>query len=54
MAQQELIYGLHAMTAVIDREPERWIELFVLKGREDERLAYMVNESRRHDIGICL
>jgi 23S rRNA (guanosine2251-2'-O)-methyltransferase len=52
MAQQELIYGLHAMTAVIDREPERLIELFVLKGREDERLAYIINEARRHDIGI--
>jgi 23S rRNA (guanosine2251-2'-O)-methyltransferase len=52
VAQQELIYGLHAMTAVIDREPERLIELFVLKGREDERLAYIVNEARRHDIGI--
>jgi 23S rRNA (guanosine2251-2'-O)-methyltransferase len=52
MAQQELIYGLHAMTAVIDREPERLIELFVLMGREDERLAYIINEARRHDIGI--
>ncbi|MFT7261714.1 MAG: 23S rRNA (guanosine2251-2'-O)-methyltransferase [Glaciecola sp.] len=52
MAQQELIYGLHAMTAVIDREPERLIELFVLKGREDERLAYIINEAKRHDIGI--
>jgi 23S rRNA (guanosine2251-2'-O)-methyltransferase len=52
MAQQELIYGLHAMTAIIDREPERLIELFVLKGREDERLAYIIDEAKRHDIGI--
>lgn len=52
MAQQELIYGLHAMTAVIDREPERVIELFVLKGRDDERLSHIINEARRHGIGI--
>ncbi len=52
MAQQELIYGLHAMTAVIDLEPERIIELFVLKGRDDERLTHILDEARRHGIGI--
>ncbi len=52
MAQQELIYGLHAMTAVMDREPDRVIELFVLKGRDDERLTYILDEAKRHGIGI--
>ena len=52
MAQQELIYGLHAMTAVIDREPERVIEMFVLKGRDDDRLTYIVNQARRHGVSI--
>ncbi|MDT0582564.1 MULTISPECIES: 23S rRNA (guanosine(2251)-2'-O)-methyltransferase RlmB [Alteromonadaceae] len=52
MAQQELIYGLHAMTAVIDREPERIIEMFVLKGRDDERLTHIINQGRRHGISI--
>ena len=52
MAQQELIYGLHAMTAVIDREPERVIEMFVLKGRDDDRLTHIVNQARRHGISI--
>lgn len=52
MAQHELIYGLHAMTSVIEREPERLIELFVLKGREDERLLYIINEARRFNISV--
>lgn len=52
MAQQELIYGLHAMTAVMDHEPERIIELFVLKGRDDERLSYILDEAKRHSIGV--
>jgi 23S rRNA (guanosine2251-2'-O)-methyltransferase len=52
MAQHELIYGLHTMTSVIEREPERLIELFVLKGREDERLLYIINEARRYDISV--
>ncbi|MBF7074026.1 23S rRNA (guanosine(2251)-2'-O)-methyltransferase RlmB [Glaciecola sp. MH2013] len=52
MAQQEHIYGLHAMTAIIDREPERVIELFVLKGRDDERLTHIINQARKHGISI--
>ena len=52
MAQLELIYGLHTMTAVIEHEPERLIELFVLKGREEERLLYIINEARRLDISV--
>lgn len=52
MAQNELVYGLHAMTAIIDREPERLIELFVLKGREDERLTHIINQARQIGISI--
>ncbi|WP_438864361.1 23S rRNA (guanosine(2251)-2'-O)-methyltransferase RlmB [Neptunicella sp.] len=52
MAQQEWLYGLHALQAVIEREPERLIELFVLKGRDDERLTKIVNQARRFGIAV--
>lgn len=52
MAQQEWLYGLHSLDAVIEREPERIIELFVLKGRADDRLNNIINQARRFGISI--
>jgi len=52
MAQQEWLYGLHALEAVFQREPERIIELFVLKGRDDERLLKVVNQARRFGVSV--
>ncbi|MDN3608876.1 23S rRNA (guanosine(2251)-2'-O)-methyltransferase RlmB [Vibrio ostreicida] len=40
----EYIYGIHAVKAVLDKEPERLIEAFVLKGRQDDRLMPILNE----------
>jgi 23S rRNA (guanosine2251-2'-O)-methyltransferase len=44
----EFIYGIHAVKAVLAREPERFIEAFVLKGRQDDRLMPILNE-----LGAC-
>lgn len=44
----EYIYGIHAVKAVLAREPERFIEAFVLKGRQDDRLMPILN-----DLGQC-
>ena len=52
MAQQEWLYGLHAMQAVIANEPERLIEIWVLKGRDDERLINIVNQARRFGVSV--
>lgn len=52
MAQQEWLYGIHALESVISREPERLIELFVLKGRDDERLLNIINQARRFGIAV--
>lgn len=52
MAQQEWLYGLHALQAVIDNEPERLIEVLVLKGRDDERLINIVNQARRFGVSV--
>ncbi|RDV26599.1 23S rRNA (guanosine(2251)-2'-O)-methyltransferase RlmB [Alteromonas aestuariivivens] len=52
MAQQEWLYGLHAMQAVLEKEPERVIEIFVLKGRDDERLTNIINQARRFGVSV--
>ena len=52
MAQHEWLYGIHALEAVIQREPERLIEMFVLKGRQDDRLLNIVNQARRFGIAV--
>lgn len=52
MAQHEWLYGIHALESVITREPERLIELFVLKGREDDRLINIINQARQFDIAV--
>lgn len=52
MAQQEWLYGIHALEAVVNREPERLIELYVLKGRDDERLTNIINQARRFGASV--
>lgn len=52
MAQHEWVYGLHALESILQREPERLIELFVLKGRDDERLGNIINQARRFGVAV--
>jgi len=52
MAQQEWLYGIHALVSVVQREPERLIELFVLKGRGDDRLLNIINQARGFGIAV--
>ena len=52
MAQQEWLYGLHAMQSVLENEPERVLEVLVLKGRDDDRLKNIINQARRFGISV--
>lgn len=47
-----MIYGIHAVKAVVESDPSRFIEVFVLKGRQDDRLLSVVNELSR--LGILM
>lgn len=51
---EELVFGIHAINALINAAPERFIEIFLLKGREDERLLPIINLSRKYGIGSQL
>ena len=39
----EMIYGIHAVQALLERAPERFQDVFVLKGREDKRLVPLIH-----------
>ena len=38
----EMIYGIHAVQALLERAPERFQEVYILKGREDKRLLPLI------------
>ncbi|WP_298442075.1 23S rRNA (guanosine(2251)-2'-O)-methyltransferase RlmB [uncultured Ferrimonas sp.] len=40
--KHEMVFGLHAVEALLQRQPERVKELWLLKGREDERLQSII------------
>lgn len=50
--QDELVLGIHAINALIKRSPERFIEMWLLKGREDERLLSIINLARKYKIPV--
>lgn len=52
MAQQEWLYGVHAISAVLDKEPERVLDIMVAKGRDDERMNQLVKHARRQGIAV--
>lgn len=40
----QIIFGIHAVKAVLASDPSRFIEVFVMKGRQDDRLMPVLNE----------
>lgn len=52
MAKNIVIYGLHSVQAYMDRHPEGILEVFLLKGRDDERLNKLVKGLR--PLGLTL
>lgn len=50
----EQLYGIHAVQSLLERTPERIIDVFALKGREDKRLQPLLNELQRLGIQVQL
>ena len=48
----EFIYGIHAVKAVLERDPLRFKEAYVLKGRQDDRLLPLINELQAIGVSI--
>ena len=52
MAKNIVICGLHSVQAYLDRHPEGILEVFLLKGRDDERMNKLVTGLR--PLGVTL
>ncbi|PWC13862.1 23S rRNA (guanosine(2251)-2'-O)-methyltransferase RlmB [Brenneria corticis] len=50
----EIIYGIHAVKALLERDPQRFQEVFILKGRDDRRLQPVIAELEAQGIVIQL
>ncbi len=40
----EIIYGIHTVRALLARNPQRFLEVFIRKGRDDQRLRQLIVE----------
>jgi 23S rRNA (guanosine2251-2'-O)-methyltransferase len=49
---EELVFGIHAINALISSAPERFIEVWLLKGREDDRIMPIINLARKYGISV--
>ena len=47
---EELVFGIHAVNALLENSPERFIEMWMLKGRDDERFLPITNLARKYGI----
>lgn len=50
--QDEIIFGIHAVTHLLQRSPERVREVFVLQNRDDEKLHKIVTLARQNSINV--
>ncbi|WP_396588483.1 23S rRNA (guanosine(2251)-2'-O)-methyltransferase RlmB [Bermanella sp. R86510] len=48
----EIIFGIHAVTNVLKRSPERVRDVFVQKGRDDERLQSIIALAHANSINV--
>lgn len=52
MSKNETIYGMHAINAILETQPERVLEIFALKGRDDERLNALLNKAKEWGVSV--
>ena len=50
----EIVFGLHAVQALLDSDPQRFQEVFILNGRDDRRLQPLVKALEAQGIVIQL
>ncbi len=48
----EKIFGIHAVQALLERQPQRFQQVFVLKGREDRRLQPLIHALEAQGITV--
>ncbi|BDM65819.1 23S rRNA (guanosine-2'-O-)-methyltransferase RlmB [Shewanella sp. NFH-SH190041] len=52
MKKQDMIFGIHAVESVLKNSPERVLELFLMQGRLDERVAPLIKLAAEYGISM--
>jgi 23S rRNA (guanosine2251-2'-O)-methyltransferase len=48
----EIVFGIHAVKALLDSSPQRFQEVFILKGRDDKRLQPLIKDLEAQGIVV--
>ena len=48
----DLVFGLHAVEALLKRAPQDVLEIFALKDRDDKRMQPLLQQARQHGISL--
>jgi 23S rRNA (guanosine2251-2'-O)-methyltransferase len=48
----EIIFGIHSVAALVSSDPERFIDVCALKGKQDKRLSELINELWQHGVSV--
>lgn len=48
----EAVYGLHAVTTLLERSPDQVVELWVMKGRVDQRMQRVLTLAQQQQLDI--
>lgn len=54
MAKNEVLYGIHTLSAMLERRPENVLELFFLTSRDDARLEKVRQQAQRLGLSMNL
>ncbi|MDP2716386.1 23S rRNA (guanosine(2251)-2'-O)-methyltransferase RlmB [Rheinheimera sp.] len=48
----DLVFGIHAVGALLQRAPQDVLELFVMKDRDDKRMQPLIQDARQNGISV--
>ncbi|EIJ42622.1 rRNA methylase, putative, group 3 [Beggiatoa alba B18LD] len=51
-SRHDIIFGIHAVQAVLQNDASRILEIWVQEGRQDARIEGLLNQARQHDLTI--
>ncbi|XOD69981.1 MAG: 23S rRNA (guanosine(2251)-2'-O)-methyltransferase RlmB [Sodalis sp. (in: enterobacteria)] len=49
---REIIYGIHPIQAILERDPQRLLDVYLLKGRDDLRLQLLIQQLEKAGISF--
>ena len=52
MKKHDVMYGIHALESLLKQSPERVLELWLLQGRDDDRLAKIIELANTYGVSI--